>query len=129
MTESVLLDTCALIWIAMGGGELSDKALKIISESRVLYVSPISAWEIAVKTSKGKLTLPCAPREWFNRVVEMYDITIMRISADDMLTAAELPWHHKDPADRFIIAQAIKNDLVVITGDANFQKYGVKTQN
>jgi len=127
MTDAILLDTCALLWVATGGGKLSRKAMKTIASARVAYVSPISAWEIAVKAAKGKIGLPCQAREWFERITEKYDLTVMRLSADDLLTAAELPWHHGDPADRFIIAQALKYDLPVATGDGNFAKYGVKT--
>ena len=48
------------------------------------------------------------------------------LDSDEMLAASELPWHHKDPADRFIIATAQKNSLSVVTGDGNFPLYGIK---
>ena len=51
----------------------------------------------------------------------------MKLTADDMLKSAELPWLHKDPADRFIIASALKNGFMVVTADSNFGKYSVKT--
>ena len=127
MADALLLDTCALLWLASGNPALSEKACSLIENAEILYVSPVTAWEIAVKAAKGKIQLPISPREWFDSVVEMYGIDVLKLSADDMLRSAELPWLHKDPADRFIIATALKNGLIVVTADGNFGKYGVKT--
>ena len=127
MADTLLLDTCALLWLASGDRALSEKARSLIENAQVLYVSPVTAWEIAVKTAKGKIQLPLSPREWFDAVVRLYDITVLKLTADDMLKSAELPWLHKDPADRFIIATALENGFMVVTADGNFGKYGVKT--
>ena len=125
MAESLLLDTCALIWLATGSEELSKETRLLIARASKVFVSSVSAWELGVKCYKGKLTLPCDPRRWFTEVVEKYDLEVLGLSSDEMLTASELPWHHKDPADRFIIATAQKNSLPVVTGDGNFHLYGV----
>ena len=127
MTDVLLLDTCALLWLASGDRALSAKARSLIENAPIVYVSPVTAWEIAVKASKGKIQLPISPREWFDSVVKMYGIDVLKLSADDMLRSAELPWLHKDPADRFIIATALTNGFMVVTADGNFGKYGVKT--
>ena len=126
MTDTLLLDTCALLWLASGSRNLSKSARAAIAEAQVVYVSPVSAWEIAVKAAKGKIVLPCPAREWFDAIVRLYDIDVLKLSCDDMMRAAELPWHHRDPADRFIIATALKNGFTVVTSDGNFSKYGVK---
>ena len=125
MAESLLLDTCALIWLAAGSEELSKETQLLIARAPKVFVSSVSAWELGIKCHKGKLTLPCDPRRWFGEVVEKYDLEILNLSSDEMLTASELPWHHKDPADRFIIATAKKNSLPVVTGDGNFPLYGI----
>ena len=127
MTDSLLLDTCALLWLASGSRSLSNSTRAAISNASVVCVSPVTAWEIAVKAAKGKIVLPCPAREWFNAVVQRYDIEVLKLSSDDMLRAAELPWLHKDPSDRFIIATALNNDFTVVTSDGNFPKYGVRT--
>ena len=129
MTETLLLDTCALLWLASGSRNLSKAARSAISDAQMVCVSPVSAWEIAVKVSKGKIVLPCTAREWFNAVVRLYDIDVLKLSSDDMLKAAELPWLHKDPADRFIIATAKIHSLDIVTGDGRFAQYGVNTLN
>ena len=126
MAESLLLDTCALIWLATGSNELSKETRLLIARAPRVFVSAVSAWEIAVKCYKGKLTLPCDPRRWFTGVIEKYDLDVLGLDLDEMLAASELPWHHKDPADRFIIATAQKNSLPVVTGDGNFPLYGIK---
>ena len=126
MAESLLLDTCALIWLATGSNELSKETRLLIARAPRVFVSAVSAWEIAVKCYKGKLTLPCDPRRWFTGVIEKYDLDVLGLDSDEMLAASELPWHHKDPADRFIIATAQKNSLSVVTGDGNFPLYGIK---
>lgn len=126
MAESLLLDTCALIWLATGSNELSKETRLLIARAPRVFVSAVSAWEIAVKCYKGKLTLPCDPRRWFTGVIEKYDLDVLGLDSDEMLAASELPWHHKDPADRFIIATAQKNSLPVVTGDGNFPLYGIK---
>ena len=126
MAESLLLDTCALIWLATGSEELSKETRLLIARAPRVFVSAVSAWEIAVKCYKGKLTLPCDPRRWFTGVIEKYDLDVLGLDSDEMLAASELPWHHKDPADRFIIATAQKNSLSVVTGDGNFPLYGIK---
>ena len=127
MTDALLLDTCALLWLASGDQALSENARSMIEEAPVLYVSAVTAWEIAVKASKGKIQLPFSPREWFNAVVKLYDIDVLKLSADEMLKSTELPWLHNDPADRFIIATALKNNFTVVTADGNFGKYAVRT--
>ena len=127
MTDALLLDTCAVLWLASGSRSLSKSARSAISDAQMVCVSPVTAWEIAVKASKGKIVLPCPAREWFDAVVRRYDIEVLKMSSDEMLRAAELPWIHKDPADRFIIATALANDFTVVTADGNFPKYGVRT--
>ena len=116
MAESLLLDTCALIWLATGSEELSKETRLLIAKAPKVFVSSVSVWELGVKCYKGKLTLPCDARSWFTEVVEKYDLEVLGLGSDAMLAASELPWHHKDPADRFIIATAQKKSLSVVTG-------------
>ena len=59
-------------------------------------------------------------------MVEKYDLEVLGLDSDEMLSASELPWYHKDPADRFIIATVQKNSLPVVTGDGNFPQYGIR---
>ncbi len=122
-----LLDTCALIWLGMGGGGLSEDAKRRISLAARLQYSSISAWELSRLQKENKIVLPCTPGEFLFDLSDAYGLS--SISPDDaiMMRAAQLPDHHRDPADRIIIATALMWDLTVITGDEKFPQYNVRT--
>lgn len=121
----MILDTCALLWLASGSKKLSRSTLKEINEAPAVYVSAISGFEIAIKAAKGKLKLPNPPQEWFEKVVEHHDIAVLPLDLNDCITAAGLPPIHDDPCDRFIIATAKLHDLPVVTADERFEAYGL----
>jgi PIN domain nuclease of toxin-antitoxin system len=123
--KPVILDTCALLWLASGNSKLSRSALKEINESPQVYVSAISGFEIAIKAAKGKLKLPSPAREWFQKVVEHHGLAVLPLEWDVCIAAAQLPPIHDDPCDRFIIATAKINDLAVVTADERFEEYGL----
>ena len=102
----MILDTCALLWLASGDKKLSRFALKKINEASAVYVSAMSGFEVAIKVTKGKLKLPHPPRPWFEKVVEHHGLTILPLDLNVCMAAAELPRIHDDPCDRFIIAAA-----------------------
>lgn len=123
---NILLDTCALIWLAAGAADLSKEALRRIDKAIVVYVSPISLWEIARKVAKGTLRLPMEAQEWFDLVRSRHNLTLLPLSEAVMFKAAALPEIHKDPADRFIIASALENGLSIATADRIMPEYGVE---
>lgn len=125
--SEIMLDTCALIWLGNGDSSLSLDARQEVEETEVVYVSPVSLWEISNKYRQGKLSLNMTPREWFSRVCSKYRLSVLPLSADAMFLAGEFPEYHKDPADRMIIASAKCRGLRVVTGDRNFPLYGVDT--
>lgn len=121
----LLLDTCAILRLAAGVGVLSSRALAVIEKAAV-FVSPISLWEIALKTRDGNLGLPNEPRVFFDDVVAYYGLEVLPLSLDVMAKSIDLPLFHRDPADRFIIATALLNNLLVVTTDRRFGQYGVE---
>ena len=121
-----LLDTCALIWLGMGGGELSTEAKRRISVASSLCYSSISAWELTRLQKEGKIAIPATPEDFLSDLATEYGITSIPPTDDVMIRAARLPDHHKDPADRIIIATALIHDLTVITGDKKFRQYDVR---
>ena len=125
--QKVLLDTCALIWLATGDARLSRSARRTIREAEVLCFSAISIWEIARKVKKGILEIPVSPARFASLVSSQYGAEELPVNNAIALMAADLPEVHKDPADRFIIATALLNDLLVVTADHNFPAYGVST--
>jgi len=123
----MILDTCALLWLVTRDKKLSPEALSQIRECAAVYVSAVSAFEIALKVAKRKLKLPLPSREWFMRAVEHHDLTVFPLTVDVCVNSVELTQIHDDPCDRFIIATAMINDLTVVTADERFPKYGVRT--
>lgn len=123
----VLLDTCALIWLATGDRKLSPAARETIQDADFLCFSSISIWEIARKAKKGELEIPVTPAKFADMLVKRYGMEELPLDIAVMLRASALPEIHKDPADRFIIAAAMLNDCVVVTGDRHFPEYGIET--
>lgn len=123
----ILLDTCAVIWLANGEvGRLSSSATESLRMADFLYVSPISEWEITFMWRCGGIVLPVSPRELIAMVKEQYGILTSPLSDEVMFTAAELPFLHRDPADRFIIATAMVGKMAVATADRRFAPYGIE---
>ena len=121
----MILDTCALLWLASGDKKLSRAALKEINAAAAVYVSAISGFEISLKTSAGRLELSHPVETWFEQVTEHHGLTVLPLELDAGIAAAQLPAIHDDPFDRFIIAAANLHDLTVVTRDEQFEKYGV----
>ena len=126
---SLLLDTCALLWLGGDPERLSPAARSRIERTMLIYVSPVSLWEIALKHRLGKLELSLPPHEWFAAVKEAYGFSVLPLDEPVMLESARLPLFHRDPADRFIIATAKIHSLDIVTGDRRFAQYGVNTLN
>jgi PIN domain nuclease of toxin-antitoxin system len=122
----ILLDTCALLWLAIEPKRLSaDARAAIRRHADALAVSPISAWEIATKAQSGKLRFPkvLPPLAWYRKAVERYALRECPLDAATLCRAVALPPLHHDPCDRMIIATAIVHDLPVVTADGNFARY------
>lgn len=121
----MILDTCALLWLAQGGGSLSTATRERIDTEPVVYVSAISGFEIGIKHQKGKLELPARPADWFAAILAHHDIQVLPLDLSVCIRATELPAIHADPCDRLIIAAAEYHRLPVVTADPIFQQYGV----
>lgn len=122
-----LLDTHTLIWFINGDKELSTKARAIIQAKDTLnFVSIASLWEIAIKISLGKLELKTP----FNQVIKQLEengFEILPITFEDTMIVSKLPFHHRDPFDRMIIAQALTHKMIIITKDPSFNQYNTTT--
>ena len=125
--RKLLVDTCAIIWLATGDRKLSKIARDAMRDAELLCFSSISIWEIARLVKAGDLELPVSPTRLAELLVEQYEMKELPVNNSISLRASALPEIHKDPADRFIIATALLNDLTVVTGDHRFSEYGVET--
>jgi len=128
-SQPMILDTCALLWLAAGSKKLRRPILKQINQAPAIYVSAISGFEISLKAARGKLQLPAPPNDWLEKIVNHHGLTVLPLEMDVCIAAAELPRIHDDPCDRFIVAAARLNNLAVVTDDERFEKYGVEVIN
>ena len=122
----MILDTCALLWVAQGEGPLSAVALQRIDAAPVVYVSAISGFEIGIKVQKGKLHLPVPPADWFAAVLAHHRLEVLAIALDICLRSTALPPLHSDPCDRLIIATAQGYHFPVVTTDPLFVRYAIE---
>ena len=118
-----LLDTHTFLWFIDGNDNLSPKALENIeNENAQNFISIVRLWEIAIKLSLGKLELNI-PFKQIEDVVFKNNFQILPISFTDLLKLSELPFHHRDPFDRLLIAQCINNEMIFLSKDENVSKY------
>ncbi len=121
----MILDTCALLWLAQGGGPLSAKTTGLINSAPVVYLSAISGFEVGIKWQKGKLKLPASPQNWLKTIIEHHGLEVIPLNIDICVRSTLLPNIHNDPCDRMIIASAIFYAMPVVTQDQVFKEYGV----
>jgi len=123
---NTLLDTQALLWFLLDDPRLSRKAMEIIVDAEGLtFVSPASIWEIAIKISLGKYALPAPFAAFWDEQLKGNDFTLLPIAVSHAARVVELPFHHRDPFDRLIIAQSLVESVQVISNDTLFDQYGV----
>lgn len=123
---NVMLDTCALLWLASGDDRLSDNARAIIDDAGIVFVSVISGFEVALKWRRGKLLLPAEAGEWFQQITTHHGLDVVTLNMEDAMRAPLLPDIHRDPCDRFILATALRLGVAVVTADPVFAEYGVR---
>ncbi len=121
-----LLDSHVLLWWLQNDPALSSKALRAISSAdNEIFISAVTAWELAIKNHSGKLEIHKLLDGLESKLTEEGFFTIT-ISMRHALRAGALPSHHRDPFDRMLIAQAQVEDLSLISNDSMFDQYGVR---
>jgi PIN domain nuclease of toxin-antitoxin system len=125
--KAALLDTNAfLFWIA-GGTDLSPAARSFIRKpGNEIWVSLVTAWELAIKSNQGKIKLASPVARFMKQHVESNGFRLMGIELDDVAGVETLPLHHRDPFDRLLVAQAANRKLPVVTSDGAFSAYSIK---
>ena len=117
-----------MLWFLGNDPQLSATAHDTIeSTAQEKLVSVASLWEIALKLSLGKLRLPRPFAEVFPHQLELNGFELLPISCMHLNQLAEMPYHHRDPFDRLLIAQALADGLTIVTRDIAFSQYPAKT--
>jgi len=119
-----LLDTGVFLLSMESLQKINHEARRILEASENdLFLSAASSWEISIKWNIGKLKLPEPSSLYIPKLLSAKGIRALQITHLHALSAGELPRHHGDPFDRMLIAQAVVEDLVLMTTDREFQKY------
>jgi len=121
---SLLLDTHLLLWAAFEPDRLSPTARLILQSRAVpLLFSLATVWEVAIKTSLGRADFSVDPGR-FHRALLAEGFVELPITAPHLVRVGALSWVHRDPFDRLLVAQAIEEDLTLLTADATLKRYG-----
>jgi PIN domain nuclease of toxin-antitoxin system len=123
----VLLDTHTFLWYVLNDTQLSTAARKLIDDpANDVLVSPASYWEIAIKVSIGKYTLAVPYEEFMRNGIEGNAFEILPVEPSHTAALVAMPFHHKDPFDRLLIAQALVEHIPLVSVDAALDSYGVR---
>ncbi len=118
----ILLDTH--IWIRwLVSGDLEKKFINLIENTEIVAVSAISCWEVIYLEKRGRLKLPFAVEEWLDAGLCQAQILCLPVDQQIAVLSANLPDHHRDPADRIIIATAVIHGSKLLSMDAQFKNY------
>ena len=123
----VLLDTHAFLWLITGDRRLSETARRtFLNLDNTLFFSAASLWEICIKMSLGKIAMK---RVWFQTIkheMEINGVQWLPIEMAHCVKVVKLPFHHRDPFDRMLIAQALTEKMPLLSRDRNLSAYAVK---
>lgn len=123
--SAILLDTHAFIWLSENDSNLPTSLKAKIETTDDVFVSIASFWEISIKVSLGKLELESS----FDSIESRFNVTrfkLLPIEIKDTVVLQTLPFHHKDPFDRIIIAQAVSREIDIASRDSAFEAYPVR---
>ena len=122
-----LLDTMVWLWSVGPTDKIGSSGLEILANGEEdIYLSAASSWEIAIKTKLGKYKLGEPPGRYVPKRLAEQGIRSLPVTLRQTLSVYDLPLHHHDPFDRLIIAQAITEEMTVLTADRVFGKYPVE---
>jgi PIN domain nuclease of toxin-antitoxin system len=122
-----LLDTCVCLWMMQGtlSQKTADALTKAHNSTLPSYVSPITAWEIAVGARKGRFKSHLSPQRWFEALMTAPGLALADMAPDVLIASQLLPGEiHNDPADRIIAATARECGFTVVTRDGALLDYG-----
>jgi PIN domain nuclease of toxin-antitoxin system len=124
---TLLLDTHAILWFWWADPQLSSTAMALIrNPANRKLVSPASPWEVAINVSLNKLDIGGPFRGFFPQHMNRTHFEWLPIIDDHFAVVTSLPFHHKDPFNRLLIAQALWENLPIVSGDVMFDPYGVR---
>ena len=123
----MLLDTHSFLWLVTDDDSLSELARSVfLNPDSTLFVSAVTGFEISVKLSLGKLRLSEPPREFIENRLRNNALTALPVTMTHTYRLASLPFHHRDPFDRLLVAQALEEDMPILSADTVLSEYGIE---
>lgn len=119
----ILLDTHVFIWLVNGDDKLTEKNSKFLKEEKNKYLSVISSWEISLLLEKDRIKLKYSFSEWIQNALKAYEIEIVNLDLDIILTYNRISDFHSDPADKLISATSICKNIPLMTFDKKLIEY------
>ena len=121
----LLLDTCTFLWLALPQGRLSAEATRLMNlNTSSLFLSDVSIWEICLKVSNGKFSLPDVPRLWLPSRMAYFQVEPLQLELAAIYRSGELPRVHPDPFDRLLAAQAMEEGMTILSPDVPLSLLG-----
>jgi PIN domain nuclease of toxin-antitoxin system len=122
----LLIDTHTFLWFVLNDSSLTPIARDLIIDPlNDIFLSPVSYWEIAIKISIGKYRIPGQFEHWMNDQIQINELAILPLEVAHSAAVITLPFHHKDPFDRLLIAQSFVETIPIVSADVIFDAYGV----
>lgn len=122
----LLLDTHTALWLFNEHEKLPDKVKDgLLDETNTLHISVISAWEVAIKTSLGKLSDFDGGVTMFLSAIDRHPIDLLTVKPRHVEAVESLPFLHRDPFDRLLVATAVTENMTLLTADPNIHRYAV----
>lgn len=124
----VLVDAPTFLWMAQDDDRLPPAVRALLLDGRThASLSVATTWELSIKALKGRLRLPMSPPEYFEARRDALSLDLLPVHQRHVDALPELPEIHADPFDRMLVAQAIVEDLEIVTGDVAITRYPVRT--
>jgi PIN domain nuclease of toxin-antitoxin system len=122
----LLIDTHTLFWSVEAPSKVSATAMAALQPlANDVLLSAATIWEVAIKVGLGKLTLSMPYRDWMDKAVADLKLTILPVTVEYAERQSTLPPHHKDPFDRLLVAQALVENIPIVSVDVTFDLYGI----
>jgi PIN domain nuclease of toxin-antitoxin system len=122
----ILLDTRCWLWLCADPDRFSKRTRERLADPDCKRYLSAAVWEIVIKHGLGKLPLPVGPRDFVSSRLQLTQTDVLPITTDHPLRGADLPSHRRDPFDRMMMAQALVEDLPLLTADRTLRRYSVE---
>lgn len=123
----VVLDTSTLLYWTLDPDKIPGAVAEVIGNADRILVSSITIWEIGVKLKRGKLEIPLSLREYVEGIAHVDRVEILAVDVPTWIESLDLDWQHRDPADRVIVATAVRHGCALVSPDAAMAGYYART--